>query len=96
MAGSWRSGQVPQLLIRMPPRGRDPSDPSAPITNGAHWAAKARQQHNPPALRARALCAGCYMCLATSSASAFPTSNPCPETRPPSFLTYSSLLGALR
>ena len=45
VADSWRSGLVPLLLMQMPHLwGREMSDPSAPITNGAHWAAR-----SPPA-----------------------------------------------
>ena len=70
-----------------------------PICSYYQWCALGRKsppETQPTCSRARALCAGWYMCLATSSASALPRSNPCPGTRPPSFLTYSSLLGALR
>ena len=70
-----------------------------PICSYYEWCAlgrKSRPATQPTCLRARALCAGCCMCLATSSASASPASNPCPGARPPSCLTCSSLLGALR
>ena len=45
VADSWRSGLAALLLMQMPHLwGREMSDPSAPTTNGAHWAAR-----SPPA-----------------------------------------------